>query len=138
MKAAIRYFTKSKKGNTLKLSQAVERGTGLIAETVEVDLPEKTEILFLVNAMYAFTVDKAIKEFLVRNKDRIGEVININSSASGQSTLKAIKKASNGLGFSVSEKEFHCVGSWINMNKGKPSEEDLENLSRFCESILAN
>ena len=137
MTVAIRYFTKSKKGNTLKLAKAVEEAAKVEAKTVAEDLEEKADILFLVNAMYAFTIDAAIKGFLDRNKGKIGTLINVNSSASGSSTIKAVRKASKGLGFEISEKEFHCAGSWISMNKGRPNDEDLERLRQFVASVLA-
>ena len=64
MKIAIRYFTKSKKGNTFKLAKVVSEVASVEALTVEHDLNEEVEILFLVNAMYAFNIDKEVKEFL--------------------------------------------------------------------------
>ena len=137
MKVAIRYFTKSKKGNTFKLAKAVEEAAKVEAKTVESDLEEKADILFLVNAMYAFTIDAEVKNFLSRNKDKIGTLYNVNSAASGSSTLKAVRKASKDLGFEISDKEFHCAGSWISMNKGRPNEEDLNRLRQFVGSILA-
>ena len=88
MKNAIRYFTKSKKGNTYKLAKVVSEATGLDALTVENDLEEKVEQLFLVNAMYAATIDKEVKRFLERNKDKIGLIINVNSAASGEKSRR--------------------------------------------------
>ena len=62
MKIAIRYFTKSKKGNTYKLAKVVSEAANVEALTVENDLEEEVETLFLVNAMYAFNIDKEVKE----------------------------------------------------------------------------
>ena len=136
MKTAIRYFTKSKKGNTKKLADAVSTAIGVEAIDVSVDLPEKVGVLFLINAMYAANIDKEVKAFLARNKDKIGEVVNINTSASGASTLNAVKKATDELGIKLSEKEFHCAASWIFINKGLPSEEDLKRAGDFAKSLL--
>ena len=72
MKTAIRYFTKSKKGNTKKLADAVSAALGIEALDVSSDLDEKVDRLFLINAMYAANIDKKVKEFLSRNKDSIG------------------------------------------------------------------
>ena len=93
MSIAIRYFTKSKKGNTKKLAAAVADALKTEALDVTHDLTERTDRLFLINAMYAAAIDPEVKAFLIRNKDRIGEVVNLNTSASGQSTYKAVKKA---------------------------------------------
>lgn len=136
MKNAIRYFTKSKKGNTYKLAKVVSETTGLDALTVDNDLKEKVEQLFLVNAMYAATIDKEVKRFLERNKDKIGIIININSAASGASTLKAVKKVADKLNIKVSDKEYHTVASWIFLNKNRPNEEDLNRLKEFVKEVM--
>ena len=136
MTAAIRYFTKSKKGNTKKLAEAVEKATGLTALDVTNDLTEKVNRLFLINAMYAANIDPEVKEFLSRNKDRIGEVVNMNTSASGQSTRNAVKKTADEFGISVSEKEFHCAASWIFINKGLPTEDDFRAAGEFAAALV--
>ena len=137
MKTAIRFFTRSKKGNTLKLAKAVSEAIGAEAIDVSVDLAESVDKLFLINAMYAADVDPEVKNFLARNKDKIGEIINMNTSASGASTWKAVKKAADKLGIALSEKEFHCRGSWIFINKGLPSADDLNKAKDFASSVLA-
>ena len=135
MKTAIRYFTKSKKGNTKKLADAVSKSLGIEAIDVSRDLDEKIDRLFLINAMYAANIDKEVKEFLSRNKDSIGEVINMNTAASGASTWKAVKKVTDELGIKLSEKEFHCAASWVFINKGLPTEEDLNRAGEFAASL---
>ena len=137
MKIAIRYFTKSKKGNTFKLATVVSENAGVEALTVENDLTEEVETLFLVNAMYAFNIDKEVKEFLKRNASKIKCIINVNSAASGASTLKSVKKAAKKLDIPVSDKEYHTVASWINLNKGRPNEDDLNRLREFVKGVLA-
>ena len=135
MTAAIRYFTKSKKGNTKKLADAVSAALGIEALDVSRDLSEKVDRLFLINAMYAANIDREVKEFLERNKDDIGEVVNMNTAASGASTWKAVKKVTDELGVKLSEKEFHCAASWIFINKGLPTEQDLRRAGEFAASL---
>ena len=135
MKTAIRFFTRSKKGNTKKLAAAVSAAIGADAADVAVDLPEKVDRLFLINAMYAANIDKEVKAFLERNKDKIGTVVNMNTAASGASTWKNVGKTAGELGIKLSEKEFHCAASWIFINKGLPSEEDFALV--FGEADLA-
>ncbi|MBP5611028.1 MAG: flavodoxin [Clostridia bacterium] len=135
MKTAIRFFTRSKKGNTAKLAKAVSASLGIEALSVENDLTEKVDRLFLLNAMYAANVDREVTEFLERNRDMIGEVVNMNTSASGKSTWKAVKKATDRLGIPLSEKEFHCAASWIFINKGRPTEADLSRAGEFAKSF---
>ena len=136
MNVAIRYFTRSKKGNTKKLADAVSAAIGVDAIDVSVDLSETVDRLFLINAMYAANIDKEVKEFLERNKDKIAEVVNMNTSASGASTWKAVKKETDRLGIKLSEKEFHCAASWIFINKGLPSDEDYAKAKQFAGSMI--
>ena len=133
MNSAIRYFTRSKKGNTLKLANAVAKALDLEALDVSHDLKEKADRLFLINAMYAADIDSEVKQFLERNKDLIGKVVNMNTSATGASTYTMVKKVTDALNIRLSEKEFHCRASWIFLNKGLPSEEDLANAGRFAK-----
>jgi flavodoxin len=136
MKIAIRYYTKSKKGNTKKLADAVSKAIGVEALDVSADLTEKVDRLFLINAMYAATIDREVKEFLVKNKDNIGEVVNMNTSASGSSTWKAVKKVTDELGIKLNDKEFHCAASWIFINKGLPSDDDYRRAGDFAKSMI--
>ena len=136
MNVAIRYFTRSKKGNTKKLADAVSSAVGVEAKDVTADLTERVDRLFLINAMYAADIDKEVKEFLERNKDKIGEVVNMNTSATGASTLKAVRKETDKLGIKLNEKEFHCAASWIFINKGLPSDEDFAKAKEFAVSMI--
>ena len=132
MNLAIRYFTKSKKGNTKKIADYVSSYLGVEAKEVSDNLEEKADILFLINAMYAADIDKEVKEFLKANKEKIACLVNINSSASGASTLK---KVADKEGIPVSEKEFHTQASWIFINKGRPNEEDFARLGEFLSQF---
>jgi flavodoxin len=135
MNIAIRYFTKSKKGNTAKLANTIAEALALEPITVDTDLEGETDILFLVNAMYAANIDKEVKRFLERNATKIKCLVNVNSSASGASTLKVVSKACKALNIPVSEKEYHTVGSWIFLNKGRPNDDDLTRLKEFAKAV---
>lgn len=135
MKIAIRYFTKSKKGNTEKLANQISQATNEKALTVTSDLAENVDSLFLVNAMYAANIDSEVKSFLTRNKDKIGEVVNFSTSCSGKSTWNMVKKECDALQIPLSEKEFHCAASWIFINKNLPSEEDYQKAREFAVSM---
>ena len=138
MKVAIRYFTKSKKGNTEKIAKFIEGKIGVQALDVTNSLEEEVEKLLLVNAMYAADVDKEIKNFLKDNANKIKCLININSSASGASTYKAVKKVADKNNIPMSDKEFHTVASWIFLNKGRPNEDDFAKLDAFLKEVVIN
>lgn len=135
MDIAIRYFTKSKKGNTEKLANVVSKALNIEALDVSKDLDFKADKLILINAMYAADIDKEVKEFLSRNKDKIGEIYNMNTSASGSSTWKNVKKIADSLQIKISDKEFHCAASWIFINKGLPTEDDYKKAENFVLSL---
>lgn len=138
MNIAIRYFTKSKKGNTEKLASFISNKINVEALDTNNDLNEEVDLLFLVNAMYAADIDKNVKEFLERNKDKIKLLVNVNSAASGASTLKSVKKVCDKLGIKVSEDEYHTVASWIFINKGRPNEDDFNRLENFVRKVVGN
>lgn len=135
MKIAIRYYTRSKKGNTKKLADAISAAVKIEALDVSADLTEKVDRLFLVNAMYAANIDGNVRQFLERNRENIGEIVNFNTAATGKSTWKAVKKAADPLGIPMNEQNFHCAASWIFLNKGLPSEEDLARAAAFAVSM---
>ncbi len=138
MKIAIRYFTKSKKGNTEKIAKFVSETINVEALDVTHPLEEDVDQLLLINAMYAFDVDKAIKDFLENNANKIKCLININSSASGSSTYKSVKKVADKYNIPMSEKEFHTAASWIFINKGRPNADDFKRLENFLKEVVIN
>jgi flavodoxin len=132
----LRYYSRSKKGNTIKLASAIAEVLNKTAETIDKDLDSEVDYLFLANAMYASTVDRKVKNFLERNKDKIKCIINVNSSATGRPTIKAIRKVASKYNIEVLEKEFHTIGSWLNLHKGRPNEDDLNKLKDFVTNTI--
>lgn len=135
MELTIRYFTKSKKGNTLKLANFISNKINKEALDITNDLKEDAELLILVNAMYAFDIDNNVKDFLRRNKDKIKALVNVSSSASGKSTYNSVKKVCDELGIKMLEEEYHTVASWIFINKNRPNQDDFNRLDKFIESL---
>ena len=93
MQIAIRYFTKSKKGNTFKLATAVSEALSIEAKTVADDLENDVDILFLVNAMYMASIDKEVKRFLDRNA-RLG------AQPRRKPNFRSVSRSSDGRGLS--------------------------------------
>lgn len=135
MNLCIRYFTKSKKGNTKKLSDFISNKLNLEALDVSNNLDEEVNYLILVNALYANNIDKEVKVFLENNKDKIKNVVNVCSSASGKSTYKKVKKECDRLGINILIDEYHTKASWIFINKDRPNEDDFKRLDLFIDKI---
>ena len=136
MNLCIRYFTKSKKGNTKKLSDFISNRISVEALDVSNNLNEEVDYLILVNALYANNIDKEVKKFLENNKERISNVVNVCSSASGKSTYKKVKKECDKLGINILEEEYHTRASWIFINKDRPNEDDFNRLAIFIDKIV--
>lgn len=134
MKIAVRYYTRS--GNTEALARVIEDAVGTKAEPVTVPLSEKADILFLGCSYYAFDVDDAVKNFIFENKDSIGQIVCFGTSAMMKSIHKPMKKVCGAVGVRLSDKEFHCRGSFGPMHKEHPDEQDLTNAAAFAKMVV--
>lgn len=134
MKIAVRYYTRS--GNTKKLADAVAKTASVESKDITCSLDEKADILFLGCSYYAFDVDEAVKKFIIENKDNIGKIVCIGTSAMMRSMKKPVKKVADTVGVAVAEEEFHCRGEFAKFHKGRPNEKDLADVSAFAKSVI--
>lgn len=134
MKIAVRYYTRS--GNTRKLAEAVAKAVNTQANDVSVPLTEKADILFLGCSYYAFDVDEAVKKFITENKDRIGKIVCVGTSAMMKSMKKPIAKIATPLGIPVAEEEFHCRGEFKMFHKNRPDADDLSRAADFARKMI--
>lgn len=136
MKTMVRYYTRS--GNTQKLAASIADAVGVNAESIDVPLAEKADILFLGCSYYAFDMDPAVKAFLAANKDHIGKIVCFGTSAMMRSMKKPLCKVANNYGITVAEDEFHCRGEFKFANKGRPNAEDLKNAAAFAQKVVGH
>lgn len=134
MNIAIRYYTRS--GNTKKLADAVAKAASVEAKDITCPLPEKADVLFLGCSYYAFDVDEAVKEFIVKNKDNIGKIVCFGTSAMMKSMKKPVKKVADTVGVAVANEEFHCRGQFGKIHKDRPNERDLADVSAFATKVI--
>ena len=134
MKIAVRYYTRS--GNTKKLADAVAKTVSAESKNITCSLDEKADILFLGCSYYAFDVDEAVKKFITENKDNIGKIVCIGTSAMMKSMKKPIKKVADTVGVAVADEEFHCRGEFAKIHKGRPNEIDIEKVCDFTKNIV--
>ena len=133
MKTAVRFYTRS--GNTEKLAKAIAETVGVKAESVDIPLDDKADILFLGCSYYAFDVDENVKKFIKENKDKIGKIVCFGTSAMMKSVYKPMKKVAEECGVDIEKEDFHCHGSFGPMHKGRPNEDDISNAKKFAERI---
>ena len=134
MKIAVRYFTKS--GNTKKVAEAIAKTLGVDALPIDGGLPKDVDILFLGSSVYAGGVDKKVKDFINELDVPVKEIVNFSTAAIIKSTYDQMKKLTKSKGLKLSEKEFHCRGSFAVMHRNRPNTDDLKNAEDFARSFI--
>ena len=135
MKIAVRYYTKT--GNTKRLAEAVAKAVGTEALPITVPVTEKTDILFLGNSYYAFSIDPEVRDFVRSlDKEKIGKIVNFGSAAMLNSTWKKVKAEADRAGIPMDEREFHCKGEFKGIHKGRPNQDDLKAAAEFAGMIV--
>ena len=135
MKIAVRYYTKT--GNTKRLAEAIGQAVGAEALPISTPVTEKTDILFLGNSYYAFSIDPEVREFVKGlDKNKVGKIVNFGSAAMLNSTYKKVKAEADKAGIPMDKREFHCKGEFKGLHKGKPDENDLKAAAEFARKIV--
>ncbi|MEE3409025.1 MAG: hypothetical protein VZQ95_06540, partial [Erysipelotrichaceae bacterium] len=100
-------------------------------------IKEMTDILFLGNSYYAFSIDPEVRNF-VRGLDKnlVGKIVNFGSAAMLNSTYKKVKAEADKVGIPMDEREFHCKGEFKGIHKGKPDADDLKAAADFAKQIV--
>ena len=134
MKYAVRYYTKT--GNTKKLADAIAAELSVVAKPISEPVDEKTDVLFLGNSYYAFTIDPEVKNFVASlDREMVGNIVNFGSAALLNSTYKKIKAEADKVGIPMFEKEFHCRGQFKALHKGRPNDDDIKAAGEFAKNI---
>lgn len=134
MTYAVRYYTKT--GNTRKLAEAVAGALGVEALPISVPVSEKTDLLFLGNSYYAFTIDPEVRSFIASlDKEKVGRIVNFGSAAMLNSTFNKVKAEAARVGIDMYDKEFHCKGEFKGIHKGRPNADDLKDAAEFAKKI---
>ena len=134
MKVAIRYYSKT--GNMKKLAEAIGDEINVEAKSVDEPLKEDVDILFLGSAVYAAGIDKKVKKFIANINVNVGEIVNFSSAALIESTYNQVKKEVEAKGIKMSENEFHCRGAFKFVHRGRPNEDDLNDVRQFAKKIV--
>ena len=135
MKIAVRYYTKT--GNTKRLAEAIAEAVGAEALPINVPVTEKTDILFLGNSYYAFSIDPEVRDFVRSlDKEKVGKIVNFGSAAMLNSTWKKVKAEADKAGIPMDDREFHCKGEFKGIHKGRPNQDDLKAAAEFAGMIV--
>ena len=136
MNIEIKYFTKSKKGNTKKIATYLKDNLNIKTSSIDTKLESEVDILFLLNAMYANNIDKKVAKFIKENCNHIKLLVNICTSCTGRSTYKRINKCCKDNNVKIAIEDKAVVGQWIFFNKNRPNEEDLNGALSFAKEVI--
>ena len=134
-KIAVRYYSKT--GNTQKLAERIAAVAGCKAETTDLDLNEKVDILFLGASVYWAGIDKNVKNYIERmDKNLVGKVVVFSTSALAERAFPSIKKHLSARKIKVATEDFYCRGQFASVHRGKPDEKDLVAAEEFTRRII--
>lgn len=136
MSVAVRYYSKS--GNTKKLADAIAETCGVEALNTQHPIEEQTDILFLGASVYAYGIADEMKRFIADlDPHKVGKIVVFSTSALAERAYPEISRIIKDMGLEVEEKNFYCRGSFLMMHKGRPNEQDIEDVKRFAKEIIA-
>lgn len=130
MKAKVVYYSRS--GNTKLLAEAIAKGVNTEAISVSSansNLDEDTEILFVGGALYAYGLDKNLKEYLQGlDKKNVKKAVVFSTSWLSKHSIDLIKNALKEKGINVEEEYIYA--------KNTPSEDVLKNAEEKAKSFI--
>jgi len=131
------YFSRG--GNTKKLAGAIAKGAGVPAVSAEqFHVTEAMGILFIGSSIYAGSIDGKLRQFLSRLKpSEVKRAVVFGTAAGDKTALPEIKSILVPQGIAVSDDAFHCRGSFLLANRGRPNEEDLKQAEAFAKRVVA-
>lgn len=137
MKAAVRYYSKS--GNTKKLAEAIAKGVGTTAETIDETLSKPVELLFLGGAVYAGNISRHLKNFIQQlTSEKVKMIAVFSTSASGKPIQMQIAQLLKDKEIKIIGEEFACKGKFLIANRGRPNEQDCRDAAEFAKKLLGN
>lgn len=129
MKTAVRYYSRS--GNTKVVADAMDEMLGVEAVSVdkpEAKLTEKADVLFIGGALYAYGLDKHLKQYLSEiDPAMIGRAVVFSTSWISKHSLDLIKNALKAKGIQVADETFYV--------KNHATSAQLEEAKAFAKNM---
>lgn len=108
--AVVRYYSRS--GITKKIAEAIAEGVGTKAVSVdapEAALTERTDVLFLGSALYAYGLDANMKAYLkTLSRDQVEKAVLFSTSWISKHALDLMRDALTAEGIPVETETFYC------------------------------
>ena len=130
MKVEVRYYSRS--GNTKALAEAIAKGAGVEAVSVIDDnakLTEKTDILFIGGALYAYGLDNNLKKYLNDiDANYVSSAVVFSTSWISKHSLDLIRKALEQKGIKVLDDVIYY--------KNMPKANELKEAEEITKKII--
>ena len=125
-KIAVRYCSKTKAGNTRRIAEAIAKGAGVNAISIDDEpyLTDEVDVLFLGGAPYANIMAPELREYAENlPASLIKEVRLFTTSNWSRRTVKALQEILGGKGICVKEDFFYA--HMLNIDGKIPEAEDF-------------
>ncbi len=130
MNIAVRYYSRG--GNTKVLAEAIAKGSNVPAISVDSEnskINEDIDVLFIGGALYAYGLDKHLKEYLdALDENKIKKAVAFSTSWISKHSIDLIKKALIKKGIKVEEEYFY--------SKSKPTDDELKDAEDFVKKMI--
>ncbi|RAP48485.1 MAG: hypothetical protein BZ135_00690 [Methanosphaera sp. rholeuAM6] len=134
MKFAIRFHSKS--GNTRLLADAISEVLDVPAYDISHRLTEDVDVLFFGSGVYGCALDPGVVSFISDIDVKVGEFVNFCTTGMMTSNYDLIRDVLSTTGIALSDREFHCPGSFVGLNEGRPNENDIADVKIFVNDFL--
>lgn len=129
MATAVRYYSRS--GNTKLVADAIAGALGEKAVSVdrpEAKITEQTDVLFIGGALYAYGLDKHLKEYISElDASKVKKAAVFSTSWISKHSITLMKDALKARGISVAEETFYV--------RNKANAKQLEEAASFAHRI---
>jgi len=133
----IAVFVDSRGGNTRKVADAIAGELGVRVGELTTPLPADAKVLFLGSGTYGSAPGRAMMKFVMDN-DFTGRTVALFGTsmapAGAQKMIAALEDALTGKGATVLGR-YHCRGSFLLFNRGRPGTEDLDDAKKFARDM---
>lgn len=130
MKIAVRYYSKT--GNTKAVAEAIARAVNVEAVSVEkseAQITEPVDVLFIGGALYAYGLDKRLKDYLkTLKKDSVKKAVVFSTSWISKHSVELIKKGLSDNGIPVETEYFYV--------KNRPTENQEKEAAFFAKRFV--
>ncbi|MCD7839234.1 MAG: hypothetical protein LUG46_01255 [Erysipelotrichaceae bacterium] len=135
IKVAVHYFSKS--GNTKKIADEIAKTTHCSAKQIPTTVNDKIDILFLGASVYYGGISSEVKKYIqTLDSNQIGKVVVFSTSAMAERAYPQIQKLLKDKNIQVDQRNFYCRGEFTVLHKGRPNQEDLDEVRKFVSEII--